>query len=72
MTHDTVTGKDRRRRPGRPALGGPGDRSVDLHVRLSSAQYDATCARASAARLPLSAFVRRVLRAAGAAERGTP
>jgi hypothetical protein len=51
-----------RRRPGRPPLGGPGDQSVDLHVRLSSAQFDASCAQASAARLPLATWARRILR----------
>jgi hypothetical protein len=56
-----VTGKVQRR--GRPALA-PGAPSVNLHVRLSGAQYDATYAGARAARLPLSAYVRQVLRAA--------
>ena len=62
-THNTVTGKGRRR-PGRPALGSPGDPSVALSVRLSSAHYDAACAQASAARLPLSTWARRILRSA--------
>jgi len=61
--HKPVTGQDRRRR-GRPALE-PGVPSVNLHVRLSAAQYDATYAQATAARVPLSTWVRRVLRAAG-------
>ena len=52
------------RRPGRPALGAAGDPSVQLQVRLSSAQYDATCAQAAAARLPLATWVRRILRTA--------
>jgi hypothetical protein len=64
----SVSGKDRRR-PGRPALGGPGDRSVDLHVRLSTAQYDASCAQAAAARLPLATWARRILRAAVPADK---
>jgi hypothetical protein len=61
--HNPVTGQDRRRR-GRPALE-PGVPSVNLHVRLTSAQYDLTCQQATAARVPLSTWVRRVLRAAG-------
>jgi hypothetical protein len=48
---------------GRPALE-PGAASVNLHVRVSSAQYDAAYAQATAARLPLASYVRQVLRAA--------
>jgi hypothetical protein len=57
-----MTGKDRRRR-GRPAVEA-GSPSVSLHVRLSGAQYDAAYSGARAARMPLSAWVRRALRAA--------
>jgi hypothetical protein len=59
--HTTLTGKDRRR--GRPALS-PGAPSVKLDIRLTGAQYDATCATARAARMSLSTYVRHVLRAA--------
>ena len=63
-TQPSVTGQARRR-PGRPALEASGAPSVNVHVRLSSAQYDATLAQATAARVPLATWVRRVLRAAG-------
>ena len=66
MPKITPAGQDRPRRPGRPALGAPGDPSIQLHVRLSRAQYDASCAQAAAARLPLATWVRRILRTAGA------
>ena len=56
---DTLTGKVKR--GGRRPLA-PGAPSVSLHVRLSGAQYDATYADARAARLPLGAYVRQVLR----------
>ena len=56
---NTLTGKVKR--GGRPALA-PGAPSATLHVRLSGAQYDATYTGARAARLPLSAYVRQVLR----------
>ena len=62
---NAVTGKVKR---GRPALA-PGAPSVNLHVRLSGAQYDATYAGARAARLPLAAYVRQVLRAADGGKR---
>lgn len=60
--HSRLISKVQRRR-GRPALE-DGAQSVNLHVRVSSAQYDAACAQASAARLPLASYVRQVLRAA--------
>jgi len=67
--HTHMTGQVTRRR-GRPALE-PGVPSVSLHVRLTTAQYDATCKEATAARLPLSTWVRRALRAAAGPDRST-
>jgi len=51
------------RRPGRPALD-PHDPTVKLTVSVTTKKYDELYARAHAARLTLSAFVRRELRAA--------
>jgi hypothetical protein len=53
--------------PGRPRGGRPplDDRrvpSVNVHVRLSAPQYDATYARARAERLTLAQWIRRALR----------
>ena len=57
-----MTPKPRR---GRPALDAAAP-SVNVHVRLTAAQYDAAYARASAARLPLADWIRRTLRQATA------
>lgn len=43
------------------------DPSVNVHVRLSAKQYDATYASAQAARLSIADWIRRVLHAATSA-----
>jgi hypothetical protein len=48
---------------GRPSLE-PQTPSVKVTVQLSTTQYDATYARAQAARMTLPEWIRRVLRAA--------
>jgi hypothetical protein len=47
---------------GRPSLD-PKTPSVDVTVRLSTTQYDMTYAHAQAARLTLSEWIRRALKA---------
>jgi len=51
------------RRPGRPPLDAQ-DPSVKLTVSVTTKKYDELYARAKAARMNLSEFVRRELRAA--------
>jgi hypothetical protein len=54
---------------GRPPLDDGKTPSVNVHVRLSAPQYDASYARARAERLTLSQWIRRTLRDAHQAPR---
>jgi hypothetical protein len=47
--------------PGRPRSSDP---TVNVHVRISTKQYDASYAQARAERLTMADWIRRVLRAA--------
>jgi hypothetical protein len=51
-----------RRRRGRPPLDAVDPRSVNVHVRLPTRQYDAVCRRASAQRVTVPELLRRAVR----------
>jgi hypothetical protein len=54
---------------GRPPVDDDGrNPSVNVHLRLSADQYDATYARARAARVTLSQWIRRTVRDANQAK----
>ena len=53
-----------RRRRGRPPRAPNEELAVNVHVRLTTSQYDATSARASAERVTIPDWIRRVLREA--------
>lgn len=60
-----------RRKPGRPPLDAA-DATVKLTVSVTTRKYDALYARAIAARLTLSEYVRRELRAVPSSARSNP